>query len=160
MKLRVDNVEMDDEAFLNLTGGMAAYFVSQPTRELVLESLDEALNYAPRLTKGFEQICLHFDANELAMGEWKLADAAEGLDWLLSAFHHCQALLGIGDEINDQGLAKLKGTLADVINRLGSQHDERQFSQMAITIRQELLPNVREFVTHVRRLRSFLTSTQ
>jgi hypothetical protein len=158
--LRVDDVEMDDEAFLNLAGGMTARFVSQPVRDLVRESLDEALDYAPRLTNGFEEIALHFDRNELATAEGKLADAAEGLDCILRVFNHCGALLAVGDETGDPGLTKLKESLAAAIDRLGSLHEERQYLQMALAIRQDLLPKVNEFTAHVRRLRSFVTSAQ
>ncbi|MDR2175901.1 MAG: hypothetical protein LBO82_08195 [Synergistaceae bacterium] len=158
--LRVDDVEMDDEAFLNLTGGMAAHFVSQPVRDLVRESLDDALGYAPRLTKGLEEIALHFDRNELATAESGLADAAEGLDWLLRVFHHCSALLAVGGEADDAGLAKLKESLAAAVERLGSLHEERLYPQMALAIRQDLLPKVNELAAHVRSLRSLVTSAQ
>jgi hypothetical protein len=157
-ELRVDDVEMDDEAFLNLTGGMAARFVSRQVRDLVRESLDEALGYTPRLTRGLETIALHFDRNELGTAEGKLADAAEGLDWLLRVFHHCSALLAVGEEEGDPGLATLKESLAAAINRLGFLHGERQYPEVALTIRQDLLPKVNEFSAHVRRLRSFVTS--
>ena len=159
--LRVDDVEMDDEAFLNLTGGMTARFVSQPVRDLVRESLDGALDYVPRLVNGFEEIALHFDRNELATAEGKLADAAEGLDWLLRVFHHCGALLAVSEEINDDsGLTKLKESLAAAVDRLGHLHEEKQYPQMALTILQDLLPKTNEFTAHVRRLRSFVTSAQ
>jgi hypothetical protein len=159
-ELRVDDVEMDDEAFLNLAGGMAARFVSQPVRDLVRESLDGALDYAPRLTGGLEEIALHFDKNEPAAAEAKLADAAEGLDWLLRVFHHCSALLAAGEEMGGPDLAKLKESLAAAVDRLGSLHEEKRYPQMALAIRQSLLPNVNEFVAYVRKLRSFVTSTQ
>jgi hypothetical protein len=159
-ELRVDDVEMDDEAFLNLAGGMAARFVSQPVRDLVRESLDDALGYVPRLVNGLEEIALHFDRNELGTAEGKLADAAEGLDWLLRVFHYCSALLAVGEETDEPGLAKLKESLAAAVDQRGAQHAKRCDPQMAHANRQDLLPNVNEFVTHVRRLRSFVTSAQ
>jgi hypothetical protein len=159
-ELRVDNVEMDEEAFLNLTGGMAAHFISQPVRDLVRDSLDNALNYAPRLTNGLEEIALHFDRNELGTAEGKLADAAEGLDWLLHVFHHCSALLAVGEEADDAGLAKLKESLAASVDRLNSLHEEKQYPKMGHSIRQDLLPQVNELAARVRRLRSLVTSAQ
>jgi hypothetical protein len=159
-ELRVDDVEMDDEAFLNLAGGMAARFVSQPVRDLVRESLDDALDYAPRLANGLEEIALHFDRDELGTAEGKLADAAEGLDWLLRTFHYCSVLLAVGEEMSDPGLSKLKESLSAAVDQLGALHEKRSYPQMALAIRRDLLPNVKEFVTHVRRLRSFVTSAQ
>jgi hypothetical protein len=159
-ELRVDDVEMDDEAFLNLTGGMAAYFVSQPVRDLVRESLDDALNYVPRLTKGLEEIALHFDRNELATAEGGLADAADGLEWLLRVFHYCSALLAVDEETTVPGVAKLKESFAAAIGRLASLHEERQFPQMVPAIRQDLLPKVNELAVYVRQLRSFAESAQ
>jgi hypothetical protein len=159
-ELRVDDVEMDDEAFLNLAGGMAARFVSQPVRDLVRESLDDALGYVPRLVNGLEEIALHFDRNELGTAEAKLADAAEGLDWLLRIFHYCSALLAVGEEMDDPGLPKLKEALSAAVDQLGVLHEKRRYPQMALAIRRDLLPKVNEFATHVRRLRSFVTSAQ
>ncbi|MDR1649260.1 MAG: hypothetical protein LBR71_03275 [Synergistaceae bacterium] len=158
-ELRVDDVEMDDVAFLNLTGGMIARFVSRPVRDLVRESLDEALGYFPRLIRGFETIALHFERHELVTAEGKLADATEGLDWLLGVFYHCSALLA-EREADDPGLAALKDSLDTAIDRVAYLHEERQYPQMALSIRRDLLPNVNEFSVHVRRLRSFVTSAQ
>jgi hypothetical protein len=151
---------MDDEAFLNLTGGMAAYFVSQPVRDLVRDSLDDALGYIPRLTKGLEEIAQHFDRNELATAEGRLADAAEGLDWLLRVFHYCGALLAIDEETTAPGLTKLKESFAVAIEHLADLHEKRQHLQMAPAIRQDLLPRVNELAVYVRKLRSFVTSAQ
>lgn len=159
-EIRLDDVVMDEEAFLNVTGGLAARFTSQPVRELVHDSLDEAVNYIPRLTKGLEEIALHFEKNELGVGQRKLADAADGLDWLLLVFQNCSALLAIGEEMNDLGLHELKTALSESINSLGALHTERQYSQMAFCIRQKLIPEIEKFSVHVKKLRDLGASTQ
>ncbi|MDR1622367.1 MAG: hypothetical protein LBS00_08340 [Synergistaceae bacterium] len=159
-EVRLDGVVMDEEAFLNVTGGLAARFTSQPVRELIRESLGEAVAYIPRLTDGLEEIALHFEKNEIAIGEGKLADAADGLDWLLLVFQNCSALLAIDEEMNDLGLKELKTALSESINSLGTLHTERQYPQMALCIRQKLIPEIENFSVHVKRLRDLGASTQ
>ncbi|MDR1377026.1 MAG: hypothetical protein LBJ22_05910 [Synergistaceae bacterium] len=159
-EIRLDGVVMDEEAFLNVTGGLAARFVSQPVRELIHNSLDEAIKYTPRLTKGLEEIALHFEKNELSIGQGKLADAADGLDWLLLVFQNCSALLAMEEEINDSGLDGLKAALSESINSLGTLHTERQYLQMASCIRQKLIPAIEKFSMHIKRLRDIGASTQ
>ena len=65
-EIRLDDVVMDEEAFSSVSGGLAVHFTSRPVRELVLESLDEAVKYIPRLTKGLEEIALHFERNDFS----------------------------------------------------------------------------------------------
>jgi hypothetical protein len=159
-EILMDGVVIDEEAFLNVTGGLAVRFVSQPVRELVHDSLDEAINYIPRLTKGLEEIALHFEKNEIATGQGKLADAADGLDWLLLVFQNCSALLAVEEEINGSGLDELKTALSESINSLGTLHTECQYLQMALCIRQKLIPEIEKFSMHVKRLRDIGASTQ
>ncbi|MDR2527926.1 MAG: hypothetical protein LBD04_02765 [Synergistaceae bacterium] len=157
-EIRVDDVAMDEEAFLNLTGGLSASFSTQLVRDLVVDSLDEAIKYIPRLKKGLEEIALHFEKNETAAGQGKLADAAEGLDWLLSVFQKCTTLLAVGEEAN--GGENLKAALAADVGRLAALHGEGKFLQMALAIRQKLVPEVGEFALHVQRLRDLGSFTQ
>ncbi|MDR1978073.1 MAG: hypothetical protein LBQ42_05000 [Synergistaceae bacterium] len=159
-EIRLDDVVMDEEAFLNVTGGLAARFTSQPVRELVHDSLDGALDYIPRLTKGLEEIALHFEKNEIAVGQGKLADAADGLDWLLLVFRNCSALLAIEEEMSESGLDELKSSLSESVNSLGTLHAERKYLPMALCIRQKLIPEIENFSVHVQRLRDLGASTQ
>jgi hypothetical protein len=159
-EIRVDGVVMEEEAFLNVTGGLAERFTSQPVRELVHDSLGEAVDYIPRLTKGLQEIALHFEKNEIAIGQGKLADAADGLDWLLLVFQNCSALLAIDEEMNGSGLDELKTALSESVNSLGTLHTERQYLQMALCLRQKLIPEVENFSVHVKKLRDLGASTQ
>ncbi|GHS87438.1 hypothetical protein AGMMS49957_07280 [Synergistales bacterium] len=158
-EIRVDFVEMDEEAFSNITGGMAAHFKSVPVRDLVRNSLDDALEYAPRLINGFDEIATHFEKNELAMAENKLAQAAEGLDWLLHVFEDCSAILDMGQD-DALGMAKLRESLAGGIDKLGRLHSEKLYIDMSNCIRDALLPDVVQFAAHVRSLRGLVTSAQ
>ena len=156
-EIRLDDVVMDEETFSNVSGGLWVRFTSMPVRSLVLDSLDEALNYIPRLTGGFDEIASHFENNEFGVGENKLAQGADGLDWLLQVFHKCSLLLAVNDSSNVQ---ELSGPLAGSINSLGAFHSEKEYLQMAFCIRQKLVPEIENFSIHVQKLRSLASSTQ
>ena len=158
-EVRLDGVVMDEEAFSGVSGGLAAHFTSHSVHALVLESLDEALRYIPRLTGGFEEIALHFEKNELTAGEGKLADGADGLDWLLNVFQKSLLLLAINDAGSD-GFDKLKDALAGSISALGTLHSEKKHLQMAFCIRQKLVPDIEKFSMYVQKLRDLAFSTQ
>jgi len=158
-EIRLDDVVMEEEAFLSVSGGLVAQFTSRPVHDLVMESLDEALKYIPRLTKGFEEIALHFEQNELTAGEGKLADGAEGLDWLLQVFQKCSSLLAVNDDDN-KGLSELKDALTKSISSLGIYHSEKKYLQMAFCIRERLVSELEKLSIHIQRLRNLASSTQ
>ena len=158
-EIRLDDVVIDEEAFSSVSGGLSVHFTSLPVRGLILESLDEALKYIPRLTRGLEEIALHFENNEFAVGEGKLADGAEGLDWLLQVFQKCNSLLTVSDVDND-GFRELQEALADSISSLGALHSEKEYLQMAFCIRQKLVSEIEKFSVHVQKLRDLASSTQ
>ena len=159
-EIRLDDVVMDEEAFSSVSGGLSVNFTSRSVRDLVLESLDEALKYIPRLTGGLEEIALHFEKNEFAVGEGKLADGADGLDWLLQVFQKCNSLLAVNGVDNNDGLSELTEALNDDISSLGALHSEKKYLQMAFCIRQKLVPAIEKFSMHVQRLRDLASSTQ
>ena len=159
-EIRVDDVLMDEEAFLSVQGGLTAHLRTQPVRELVRESVDEAINYIPRLTKGLEEISLHFEGGELVAAQSKLADAADGLDWLLRVFQSCCALMAMNEETSESGMKNLRNSLSESINLLGGLYEEKKYFQMALCIRQKLLPDIEKFSVYIQRLRDIVTSTQ
>ena len=151
-EIRVDGVLMDEDAFADLTEGLQAHFSSQPVRTLVKDSLDEALRYIPRLRKGLEEIAEHFEGSEFSRGQSKLADAAEGLDWLLLVFHNCRVLLGAGEEAEGPGLEEIKTSLFENINLLNQLFEEKKYLQMALCIRENLLGDIEKFSFYVQEL--------
>lgn len=157
-EIRLDDVVMDEDVFLSVSGGLAVQFTSRPVRGLILESLDEAFKYIPRLTKGLGEIALHFEKNEFAAGEGKLADGADGLDWLLQVFQKCNSLLAVDDKESDAG--ELTGALAESISALSAYHTEKKYLQMAFCIRQKLIPEIEKFSLSVKKLRDLASSTQ
>lgn len=139
-EVRVDGVEMDEEAFLGLSGGMSAHFTLTPVRVLVKESLTEALGYVSRLKKGLGEIAAHFEGGETSAAQGKLSEAMEGLDWALSVYERCSALMAVPfpDPEENTFREELLGTLNRLIDLMG----EKKYLQMALTLRQELLPRV------------------
>ena len=157
-EIRLDDVVMEEEAFLNVSGGFRADFTSQSLRELVLESLDEALKYVPRLTGGLGEIAAHFEKNENTAGEGKLADAAEGLDWLLQVFQKCSSLLA--ENNNQSDVVEISKAFTESIGSLAALHSEKNYLRMAFFIREQLIPEIDKFTVHVQRLRGLATSIQ
>jgi hypothetical protein len=160
MEIRIDGVALDEDAFLNVTGGLQAHFTSQPVRTLVRDALDEALNYVPRLTRGLEQIAALFEGDEIAAAQGRLAEAADGLDWLLTVFQKCSSLLAVDREAETGGLDETKEALAAGINLLGTLHEEKKYFQMATCVRQRLIPEIDKLSTHIRRLHDLSSSAQ
>jgi len=137
---------------------LVAHFTSRSVHDLVIETLDEALKYIPRLTKGLEEIAFHFEKNEFAAGEGKLVDGAEGLSWLLQVFQQCSSLLDVNNNHGD--VSELSGPLADTISSLGAFHSKKEYLQIVFCIRQKLVPEIEKFSLHVQRLRNLASSTQ
>ncbi|MDR1875874.1 MAG: hypothetical protein LBQ90_12780 [Synergistaceae bacterium] len=159
-EIRVDGVALDEEAFLNVIGDLQVHFTSQSVRTLVHESLDEALNYVPRLTQGLEQVAASFEGDGVASGQARLAEAAEGMDWLLTVFQKCSSLLAVDQETESAGLDELKEALSASINLLGTFYEEKKYPQMALCIRQRLVPEIGKLSLHIRRLHSLSETTQ
>jgi len=157
-EIKLDDISMDEEAFSGVSGGLVVHFTSRLIHDLVLESLDEALKYIPRLTKGLEEIALHFERNEIPAGEGKLADGAEGLDWLLQMFQKSSALLAVDDDAD--GLRELKNAISDSISSLGIYHAEKNYFQMALCIRGKLISEIEKLSLHIQKLRNLTSSTQ
>ncbi len=156
-EIKVDSITMDEDAFSNVTAGRQVDFTSQPVRALVCDTLSEALKYIPRLTKGLDEIAAHFEGNELALGQGKLANAADGMDWLLLVFQNCSSFLSVAEE---SGLSELKQSLFSSINLLGTLHEEKKYLQMALCIRQKLVPDIGKFSLHMKGLYDLSASTQ
>ena len=159
-EIKVDSITMNEDAFSNVTVGMQVNFTSQPVRTLVYDTLSEALKYIPRLIKGLDEIAAHFEGNELALGQGKLANAADGMDWLLLVFQNCSSFLSVAEETEDSGLSELKQSLFSSINLLGVLHEEKKYFQMALCIRQKLVPDIGKFSLHIKGLYDLSTSTQ
>lgn len=138
--LRVDGQEMDEEAFLGLSGGMSAHFTLTPVRILVQESLTEAQAYVSRLKKGLEKIAVHFEEGHAAVAQGGLSEALEGLDWSLGVYERCSALTAV--PVTESEEQAFREGLLITLNRLIELIGEKKFPQAASVLRQELLPSI------------------
>lgn len=138
--IRVDDVEMDEDAFLALSGGLSAHFSLTPVRLLVRETLAEALAYSSRLKKGLEEIAGRFEGGETSTAQNRLSEAMEGLDWLLGVYERCSALTAASFSESEENTFREK--LLDTLNRLVELMGEKKHLQIALTLRQALLPSV------------------
>ena len=156
--IRVDGVEMDENAFLALSGGMAAHFTLTPVRVLVQESLTEALDYVSRLKKGLEEIAGHLESGETSAAQGKLSNAMDGLDWVLGVYERCSALAAA--PFAEEEEQAFRDTLLSTLNRLVELMDGKKYLQMALILRQELLPSVNALALKIGRLSEPRTRTQ
>lgn len=148
--LQVDGVEMDERAFLALSGGMSAHFSLTPVRILVRETLAEALSYISRLKKGIGEIADHFEEGGTSAAQNGLSEAMEGLDWTLDVYERCSTLTaGASADPEEQAF---RGGLLDILNRLIGLMDGKRYPQMALVLRQELLPSIDELALMLGRL--------
>ena len=139
-EIRVDGVEMDERAFLALSGGMSAHFSLTPVRLLIRETIAEALDYVARLKKGIEEIAGRFEEGETSAAQNRLSEAMEGLDWTLDVYERCSALTaGPSAEPEEQAF---RDGLLEILNRLIGLMNGKRYPQMALVLRQELLPSV------------------
>ena len=148
--LQVDGVEMDERAFLALSGGMSAHFSLTPVRLLVRETLAEALSYISRLKKGIGEIADHFEEGGTSAAQNGLSEAMEGLDWTLDVYERCSTLTA-GASADPEKQA-FRGGLLDILNRLIGLMDGKRYPQMALVLRQELLPSIDELALMLGRL--------
>jgi len=148
--IRVDGVELEEQAFLGLSGGMSAHFALTPVRLLVGETLTEALSYVSRLRKGLGEIADRFEEGETSAAQNALSDAMEGLDWTLDVYERCSALTA-GPSAEPEGQAFRDGLL-EILNRLIGLMGGKRYPQMALVLRQELLPSIDELARMLGRL--------
>lgn len=137
----VDDAEISPETFPQLSGGLSARFTLVPLRSLVKETLEEAQGYLPRLEEGLLSIAKAFGDGDPASAQSLLADALDGLDWLLTVCRSCVSLMG-SPLLQSRQDAFEEGLLLS-LNVLMAQGEAGDFRGMADTLKDELLPKLR-----------------
>ena len=145
--ITVDGVEMDSSAFLRLRKGREAHFKTCEIKALVIESLDEAINYLPRLNNGIQNIASGLERKEYENISEQLANFAEGLDWLVNVMQKSQLLLGVKDsELSgkDETMAKLNKSLESIAECF----EKGRITEISFHMRQ-ILPDIKKISDYI-----------
>ncbi len=141
--IEVDGTELDENAFLALSGGTEARFEGRPLRDFLAETLADASEYQKRLVSGLGRAAEHLESERSAEGLELVGQAAEGIGWILQVIHNGQILLGVNDsEVGSGGLAELKAALITDLETASRSMDEGKLLELAYTIRSGVLPRI------------------
>jgi len=149
--ITVDGVEMDSSAFVLLRKGREAHFKTRQTKLLVIESLQEAVSYIPRLIDGTLNIALDLERNKHDNIHEQIACFAEGLGWLVNVMQKSQLLLRVIDsELPDKEevLTKLKKSLENIFECC----EKHRIMEIAFHMRQGILPEISRISGYIDKL--------
>lgn len=147
----------DEDAFLALSGGLDIRFVSQPIRDLVKESLDEADRYFRLLPDGLESVATLFEQKNDAEAESKFAQLIEGIEWLLQVFGKSCTLLGVNPyDIKVGNFVRDTEALNKALEKLADAKADGRTREVAWILREELLPVVKSLPIYWSELRGVL----
>ena len=110
------------------------------------------------MKKGLEEIAGHLEGGETSAAQGKLSNAMDGLDWVLGVYERCSALAAAPFAEGEE--QAFRDTLLSTLNRLVELMDGKKYLQMALVLRQELLPGVNALALMLGRLSEPRTRTQ
>ena len=158
--IEVDGAELDEEAFLALTGGTEARFGSRPVRDFLVETLADASEYQQRLASGLGRAADHLEADRTPEGLELVGKAAEGIGWVLQIIHNSQILLGVDDsEVGGGGLGEVKSALLAELEKASRSVEEGKPLELAYTLRSGILPRIESLGGYISALRNIGDST-
>ena len=158
--IEVDGAELDEEAFLALTGGTEARFGSRPVRDFLVETLADASEYQQRLASGLGRAADHLEADRTPEGLELVGKAAEGIGWVLQIIHNSQILLGVDDsEVGGVGLGEVKSALLAELEKASRSVEEGKPLELAYTLRSGILPRIESLGGYISALRNIGDST-
>ncbi len=158
--IEVDGAELDEEAFLALTGGTEARFGSRPVRDFLVETLADASEYQQRLASGLGRAADHLEADRTPEGLELVGKAAEGIGWVLQIIHNSQILLGVDDsEVGGGGLGEVKSALLAELENASRSVEEGKPLELAYTLRSGILPRIESLGGYISALRNIGDST-
>lgn len=146
--ITVDGVEMDSSAFLRLREGREAHFKTCKVKTLVIESLQEAINYLPRLTDGIQKIASEFERKEHENADEYMANFAEGLGWLVDVMQKNQFLL----KVNDSELPDKKDTIIKLntsLENISECFEKHRIMEIAFHMRHGILPEIKKISGYI-----------
>ena len=148
--ITVDGVEMDSAALVRLRGGREAHFKTCRIKTLVVESLEEAVNYLPRLEGGIQNIASGLERKEQENIGEDMANFAEGLDWLVNVMQKSQFLLQVKDSElpgKEETITKLNKSLESISECF----EKGRIMEIAFHMRQTI-PGIEKISDYVRQL--------
>jgi len=149
--ITVDGVEMDSSAFTRLRKGREAHFKTCEIKSLVIESLQEAINYLPRLNGGIQNIASELERKEQENISKQLADFAEGLDWLINVMQKSQLLL----EVKDSELSGKEEAITNLnksLENISDCFEKGRLMEIAFHMRHGVLPEINNISAYVAKL--------
>jgi hypothetical protein len=149
--ITVDGIEMDSSAFTRLRQGREAHFKTCQIKQLLIESLQEAVNYLPRLTDGIKKIASEIERKEHQNINEYLTNFTEGLDWIINVMQKSQSLLGIKDfdlHNKKESMTRLNKSLENITDCF----ENGRTMEIAFHMRQGVLPEINNISEYIYQL--------
>ena len=154
--LSLDGETISEEAFLASTQGKELHVTTDSIRNLVSESLQEALRYLPVLTAGLGRIADSLEREKVKDAVGSFRQASDGIDWLIHVLTHCQNLLGLKDsEILDGKLDELRNALNARLNDVSASLEAGKYFELSFRLRNELIPELEKLAPYTHSLGAF-----
>lgn len=118
--------------------------------DVVLDSLNSAKHYLPKLRDGFSRISMYFRNGKDFEGIQLFTQAIEGLDWFLHVAEAISTFYGSEEKltyINDE-----LGTISDIIMTLSQAWGNRDYLLTADIIDYEMIPNLEKWNSLIEKL--------
>lgn len=147
--IQVDGLELEEEAFLALSGGFDIHFITKSIRGLLQESLAEGQSYFPKLIAGLEEVANLFEQGKKDEALRSFSHGLDGISWILQVVDRAGLLLCVRtDEPLLQPLNEDFNHLCGVIAQLSSSLENAKHLEIAYRIREDLLPSLRKLSNH------------
>ena len=151
--LSLDGETISEEAFLASTQGNELHVTTDSIRNLVSESLQEALRYLPVLTAGLGRIADSLEREKVKDAVASFRQASDGIDWLIHVLTHCQNLLGLKDsEILDGKLDEVRNSLNARLKDVSASLETGKYFELSFRLRNELIPELEKLVPYTHSL--------
>jgi hypothetical protein len=149
--ITIDGVDIDTSAFLRLRKGREAYIKTCKISSLVIESLQEATDYLPRLVNGIQNIASDFERKEQENICDSLTSFTEGLEWLVNVMQKNQFLLRVNDsELSDKEETIMR--LNKSLRNISECFEKDRIMEIAFHMRQGILPEIKKISAYIAHL--------
>ncbi len=157
----LDGEPLEAEAFLQVAGGQELRVTSRPVRDLVRESLDQAVGYFSELRKGAANIADLLEEEKMQEALPLLSQLSEGTEWVLQVLARSQSLLALPDqELGDGGMGQVREHLLSVLRGMTASMEGEKFFDLAFRLREELVPTLDHLRGYVEALRELAENVQ